>query len=84
MVARHGTSKRVCKITLFKDSHILLLSVFNKFYNFYSSPSMISVVKQRKVTLYVTVLWDVSSYSLVEINQRFRGAYCLHHQGLWP
>lgn len=25
--------------------------------------------------------WDVASYSLVEINRRFGGAYCFYHQG---
>jgi hypothetical protein len=25
--------------------------------------------------------WDVASCGLVEINRRFEGAYCLHHQG---
>jgi hypothetical protein len=27
------------------------------------------------------VFWDVSSCSYVEVDRRFRGAYCLHHQG---
>jgi hypothetical protein len=26
------------------------------------------------------VFWDVALFSLVEIDQRFGGAYCLHHQ----
>jgi hypothetical protein len=26
-------------------------------------------------------VWDTVSYSLVEVDQRFRGAYCHHHQG---
>jgi membrane-associated PAP2 superfamily phosphatase len=26
------------------------------------------------------VFWDVVLYSLVDIGQHFRGAYCLHHQ----
>jgi hypothetical protein len=30
---------------------------------------------------YEDVLWDVAPCSLVEIDRRFRGAYCLHHQG---
>jgi hypothetical protein len=29
----------------------------------------------------MTVFWDVAPCSLVEIYRRFRGAYCLHHQG---
>jgi hypothetical protein len=29
----------------------------------------------------VTVVWDVAPCSLVDIDLRFRGAYCLHHQG---
>jgi hypothetical protein len=27
------------------------------------------------------VFWDVAPCSLVDTDQRFRGAYCLHHQG---
>jgi hypothetical protein len=33
------------------------------------------------VSVKPTVLWDVMLYSLVEIDQRFRLAYCIHHQG---
>jgi hypothetical protein len=29
----------------------------------------------------MTVFLDVASYSLIEIDQYFRGAYCLRHQG---
>jgi hypothetical protein len=29
----------------------------------------------------VAVFWYVAPYSLAEIDRRFRGAYCLHHQG---
>jgi hypothetical protein len=32
----------------------------------------------------MTVFWDVASRNLVEIDQRFRGAYCLRHQGDHP
>jgi hypothetical protein len=28
----------------------------------------------------MSVLWDVASCSLVEIDRRFRGIYCLHHR----
>jgi hypothetical protein len=29
----------------------------------------------------MSIFWDVAPCSLVEIDRRFRGAYCLHHQG---
>jgi hypothetical protein len=29
----------------------------------------------------MAVVWDTSPCSLVEVDQRFSGAYCLHHQG---
>jgi hypothetical protein len=29
----------------------------------------------------MNVFWDAAPCSIVEIGQRFRGAYCLHHQG---
>jgi hypothetical protein len=29
----------------------------------------------------IIIYWDIAPCSLVEINQCFRGAYCLHHQG---
>jgi hypothetical protein len=31
-----------------------------------------------------TVFWDVAPCSLVETDRRFRGAFCLHHQGRRP
>jgi hypothetical protein len=30
----------------------------------------------------MAVFWDVAPCSLVDTDRRFRGAYCLHHQGL--
>jgi hypothetical protein len=30
----------------------------------------------------MTVFWNVAPCSLVEIGSRFKGAYCLHYQGL--
>jgi hypothetical protein len=30
----------------------------------------------------MTVFWNVAPCNLVEIDRRFRGAYCLHHQGV--
>jgi hypothetical protein len=33
----------------------------------------------------MSVFWDVVPHSLIEVHWRFRGVYCLHHQGhhLW-
>jgi hypothetical protein len=31
-----------------------------------------------------TVFWDVARRSFLEIDRRFTGAYCLHHQGDEP
>jgi hypothetical protein len=29
----------------------------------------------------ITAFWDILPFSLVEVDQCFRGDYCLHHQG---
>jgi hypothetical protein len=42
---------------------------------------MCNAVKQK---LTMTVVWDVAPCGLVEINRRFRGAYCLHYQANPP
>jgi hypothetical protein len=31
--------------------------------------------------LKIEILWDIAPYSLIGVDGRFRGAYCLHHQG---
>jgi hypothetical protein len=28
-----------------------------------------------------TVFWDILPYSKIDIDRRFRGAFCLHYQG---
>jgi hypothetical protein len=33
-----------------------------------------------KLSIKITAFWDVALCSL-RVDQRFRGAYCLHHQG---
>jgi hypothetical protein len=35
----------------------------------------------RATSMKMAVFWDVASCSLVDINRRFWGAYCLRHQG---
>jgi hypothetical protein len=32
----------------------------------------------------MTAFWDIAPCSLVEVDRRFRSAYCLHHQGERP
>jgi hypothetical protein len=34
----------------------------------------------KKGKRWLSVFWVVTPYSLVEVYQRFRGAYCLHHR----
>jgi hypothetical protein len=29
----------------------------------------------------MTAFWDIAPCSMVEVDRRFRGSYCLHHQG---
>jgi hypothetical protein len=33
------------------------------------------------MSMKMAVFWDVAPCSLVDIVRRFRGTYCLHHQG---
>jgi hypothetical protein len=35
----------------------------------------------RAASMKVRAFWDIAPRSLVEVDQRFRGAYCLHHDG---
>jgi hypothetical protein len=39
---------------------------------------------QTKRSMKMAVVWNVAPCSLVEIDRRFRGAYCPHHQGDRP
>jgi hypothetical protein len=36
---------------------------------------------KQSSTLKFRVFWDVLPCSQVDVGQRFRGSYCLHHQG---
>jgi hypothetical protein len=35
----------------------------------------------KTITMKFSVFWDVAPCSEVDVDRRFRGAYCLHHQG---
>jgi hypothetical protein len=36
----------------------------------------------RAASMKFRVFWDVAPCSQVDVDRRFRGAYCLHHQGV--
>jgi hypothetical protein len=38
----------------------------------------------RHFSMKFRVSWDVAPYNLTGMDRRFRGAYCLHHQGALP
>jgi hypothetical protein len=64
------------------------LSGFHKFsfatYGFSSTATKCTHENGRCNQTYgkiLTVFWDVAPCSLVETDRRFRGAYCLYHQG---
>jgi hypothetical protein len=37
-----------------------------------------------KASMNMTALWDIAPCSLIEVDRRFRGSNCLHHQGDRP
>jgi hypothetical protein len=45
----------------------------------------LDVKKRFKVltaaSMKMTAFWDIAPCSLIEVDRRFRGAYCVHHQG---
>jgi hypothetical protein len=46
--------------------------------------SVVRVLKYPQlvnVVIKFSVFWDVLPFSQVDVDRRFRGAYCLHHQG---
>jgi hypothetical protein len=50
----------------------------------YTVPTLVINRDEKQVGVKMTIFWDVAPYSLVEIDGRFRGACCLHHQGYRP
>jgi hypothetical protein len=43
-----------------------------------------NVLKLICISMKFSVFWDVAPCSHVEVDRRFRRAYCLHHQGDAP
>jgi hypothetical protein len=37
--------------------------------------------RELNFSVKMRVFWDIASCSLAGVHQRFRGAYCVHHQG---
>jgi hypothetical protein len=37
------------------------------------------LIINRKIFMKMTAFWDVAPCCLVDVDRRFRGAYCLHH-----
>jgi hypothetical protein len=48
------------------------------YYNHYHS---LVTLSSTLYSLKFRVFWDVASYGLIVVDRRFRGTYCLHHQG---
>jgi hypothetical protein len=44
---------------------------------------ILNTVRPRSLNIKteMTISWDIETCSPVYIDRRFRGAYCLHHQG---
>jgi hypothetical protein len=43
---------------------------------------VVKTLGKRSLGMKMTVFWDAAPCNLVEVYRRFRGACCLHHQGL--
>jgi hypothetical protein len=43
--------------------------------------NMVRLQVLTATSMKMTVLWNVASCSLVDTDRRFRGVYCIHHQG---
>jgi hypothetical protein len=41
----------------------------------------LKTLPQKRLFVKLGVFWDVAPCSQVDVDRRFRGAYCLHHQG---
>jgi hypothetical protein len=46
-----------------------------------SNPCFVRLQVLTAASMKLRVFWDVAPCSLIEVDWRFRGAYCLHHQG---
>jgi hypothetical protein len=47
----------------------------------YSKDGSIHLLCKVRLVMKMAVFWVVSPCSLVDVFRRFRGSYCLHHQG---
>jgi hypothetical protein len=69
--------------TSYHFNHIIVSAVTRKDYKrcIIESNRFLNDISASVCGECITALWDIASCSLVEVNQRFGGAYCLHHQG---
>jgi hypothetical protein len=72
----------------FSVNSILYSCVLSFFISFIAESFIILLIlwsqpihHQRILPLKIITFWDIVPCSIVEVDQRFRYAYCLHHQG---
>jgi hypothetical protein len=48
---------------------------------FRNTESYVKLQVLMVASMKMIAFWDIVPCSFIEVDQRFRGAYCLHHQG---
>jgi hypothetical protein len=82
---------RYTKLRIYIYIYIYIFYSVRPFHNLLTSTDIIHSHRNSVLTTFyldsvtpwclnMAVFWDVAPYSLVEIDRRFRCAYCLHHQ----
>jgi hypothetical protein len=66
----HCYYKQTCEIHIFENMLYIAEEV-----------SFIVILKSVACIWKMMAFWDIAPCSLVEVDQHFRGVYCLHHQG---
>jgi hypothetical protein len=70
-----------CSFYVFRCKTAFLIPNVNRNAFLYSVINNCKFYEQNIKNVKMAVLWDVASCILVDIDLRFRGAYCLHYQG---
>jgi hypothetical protein len=58
-----------------------LLFALSKWYSTHVDLTTRTSALKLQEVVKISIFWDVAPCSIVEVDRRFRGAYCLHHQG---